>query len=173
VPLTAHIIEGAVLSFTTTSKLQLTAFPAESAAVHVTVVVPLLNVILLSVVPEPLVAPDNAKVNDWMPQLSVAVASHDVPLWVYSQCKSALTFCVPLTAHIIEGAVFSFTCTSKMQLTAFPAESTAVHVTVVVPLLNVILLRVVPESFVAPDNAKVKAAMPQLSVAVASHDVPV
>jgi hypothetical protein len=80
VPLTAHKIEGVVLSFTTTPKLQLTALFAESTTVHVTVVVPLLNVKLFNEVPEPLVAPDNAKVNDLMPQLSVAVASQEVPM---------------------------------------------------------------------------------------------
>jgi len=74
------VIAGSCVSFTVTSKLQTSVFPELSVTVQVTVVVPKLNETPSNEVPVPVVAPVNTYVNEETVQLSVAVASHPVPV---------------------------------------------------------------------------------------------
>lgn len=64
--------------------------------------------------------------------------------------------------------------TEKEHEALFPQLSVTVQVTIVTPSLKVMLFNVdVPFAVVAPDNAKEKEGVPQLSVATASQEVPV
>ncbi len=71
--------------------------------------------------------------------------------------------------QIATGFCASVTVTVYEQVLKLPLASVAVHVTVVIPLLKLTLFNVLPLAVVAPDNAYVKVATEQLSVADASQ----
>jgi len=84
---------GGVISVTDTVNEQVADRFPPSIAVQVTVVTPRLNGMPLSEVPVPEVAPVRVYEREAREQLSVAVASHAVPVWTYVHPELVVTFC--------------------------------------------------------------------------------
>jgi len=101
------------------------------------------------------------------------VAFQDVPEWTYVQPLFVPTFWFPLTPQVITGGSSSVTVTVNEHVAVIFPASIAVQITVVTPRLKAVLLNVVPEPLDAPVSVNVTEAREQLSVAVASHAVPV
>jgi hypothetical protein len=96
---------------TITLKLQEAVLLAASVAVHVTVVSPALKATLLSVLPVPVVAPASVYESETPEQLSMAVASHPVPLWTYLHALLVPAFCCTVTGQLTDDGILSFTVT--------------------------------------------------------------
>ena len=114
---------GAVVSRTVTVKLPVAVFPDKSVAEQLTVLVPIANIDPEVGVHDTLRAPLTK---------SVALA---VNVTVAPDALVAST--TLLAGNESDGAVVSRTVTVNVALPAFPEESVAVHVTVVVPSGNV------------------------------------
>jgi hypothetical protein len=143
--LAGQMATGASVSLTVTLKLQLVVLPEASVAVQLTLLVPLANVL-------PLVG---LQVTVTPEQLSVAMAGAKLTFWLHWPDAVLVT---TLTGQVITGGSVSLTVTLKLQLAVFPLASSAVQVTMLVPLAKALPLV----------GLQVTVALEQLSVAVAA-----
>jgi hypothetical protein len=122
---TGVVITGAVVSLTVTNCVLVIELPAASVAVHVTTVLPIGKI-----------PPAGALfVKVTVVQLSAAVGAVNVTVAVHPDPAVA----VIATGVVNVGAVTSITITVWVAVVVFPLASVAVHVTVVLPIGNVVL----------------------------------
>ena len=127
----AHVIAGAILSFTVIVKLQVVLLPEASVTVHTTVLAPWLNT-----------APSRVEllflllVTEATLQLSeVATGLNSVPCTVYVHVLLSVPRLAEV-AQVIAGAILSFTVIVTLQVVLLPETSVTVHITVLAPLLK-------------------------------------
>jgi hypothetical protein len=120
-----QVMTGGVVSTTVTVKLHEELLPLASVAVQVTVVVPIRKVL-----------PDAGvqTTTGFGSQISLAEAEK------LTAAPAGLVHSTPLmlAGHVMTGGVVSTTVTVNEQLAELPLKSLAVHVTVVVPMRNVL-----------------------------------
>jgi hypothetical protein len=156
-------------------KLQVAVLVDPSVTFQLTAVMPLLNTTLARVAePLPVVTPLNTYPVVDPGQLSLkAVGLNSVPTAVYVHTP-VLVLLVWLLTQLIVGFSLSFTVIVKLHVAVLVERSVTFHVTVVMPLLNITLARVVePLPVVTPLNAYPVVDPGQLSLkAVGLNSVP-